>query len=121
MVVGLVLLVFALRSGLQTRSFVLTAQSAEGTVTKLNTGGSHPEIQFTTPNNVRISYPQGGLIFGFQPGDKVRVLFDGANPSGTATVDSLGAVWFVTLMLSGLGAASLVAGTFAWLSSAAGG
>jgi len=113
-VIGAVLLFFALRSGLATRAFVLAAVRAEGTVTKLNAGGSHPQISFTTDAKVEISYPQGGLIFGYRPGDKVQVLYRTADPSGTATINAVGALWFPALLMSVLGMAFLVMGAIAW-------
>jgi hypothetical protein len=115
MVVGLVLLSYSVRSAPETRSFVLRATRAEGTVTKLNAGGSHPQIRFTTAEDRDISYPQGGLIFGLRPGEKVEVLFDAVNPCGTATVNAVGAVWFTALMLGMLGTVFLVTGTIVWL------
>jgi len=114
MAIGVVLLLFALRSGLATRAFVLAAVRAEGTVTKLNAGGSHPQIAFTTADNVAISYPQGGLIFGYRPGDKVQVLYRAADPSSTATINTVGALWFPALLMSTLGMAFLVMGAIAW-------
>jgi hypothetical protein len=50
------------------------AAVADGIVTKLNAGGAHPEIEFTTPDGQTVSYPQGGMIGGYKPGDHVRVL-----------------------------------------------
>ena len=112
--IGVLLLAFCIHTAMATRSFIQTATRADGIVTKLNAGGSHPEIQFTTPENQKISYPQGGLIFGFHPGDRVTVIFDAANPSGTATIDKVGALWFTTLMSGLIGATCLVAGAVAW-------
>ena len=116
LVLGLALLVFGFRSALETHTFVRSAVRTEGIVSKLNAGELHPQIDFTTMNNMDISYPQGGLVFGLRPGEKVEVLFDAGNPAETATVNTVGAVWFTTLMLSGLGALSILMGTLAWLS-----
>jgi hypothetical protein len=100
---GLLLLGFAARNAVTTYSFVRRAVRADGTVIALNAGGAHPQIRFITPDEQVISYAQGGLIFGYKPGDAVRVLFDAMDPGGTATIDAFGAVWFNTLLLGVLG------------------
>lgn len=112
--IGLLLLALCVHTAMATRSFIRTATRAEGTVTRLIAGGSHPEIEFSTGEHKKILYSQGGLIFGFRPGDRVKVLFDAANPSGTATIDAVGALWFTTLVSSALGTMSLIAGASAW-------
>jgi Protein of unknown function (DUF3592) len=113
--VGLLLLCLAAWSASATRSFIRTATSAEGQVVALNAGGSHPQIRFTTPAGQVISYPQGGLIFGYRSGDVVRVLFDAGDPAGTATIDSAGALWFRALLFCGLGALFGITGVMWWL------
>jgi hypothetical protein len=79
-------------------------------VTHLRTGGSHPEIEFTTALGEKISYPQGGLIFGYWIGKKVQVLYHQENPRGSACIKAFGALWFVPLMLLGLGLGLLIGG-----------
>ena len=116
--VGLLLLGLAAWRASATRSFVRTAAEAEGTVVALNAGGSHPQIRFATPDGQVVSYPQGGLIFGFRSGDTVRVLFDSANPTGTASIDSFGALWFAPLLLCSLGVLFVATGAFWWLGAA---
>jgi len=116
--VGAGLLVAAVVAGIAIRGFVGRAASAPGVVSHLNAGGSHPEIEFTTASGERISYPQGGLIFGYRPGQKVRVLYGQENPRGTARMDAFGALWFAPLMLLVLGLALIVGGV-AFLMSAA--
>ena len=108
--VGLALLVVAVILGARTRAFVLRATAAPGVVEYLNAGGSHPQIQFTTPAGVRVSYPQGGLIFGYKPGQAVRVLFEQHDPAGTAHLDAFGALWFDSIGLSFIGVMFLLAG-----------
>jgi hypothetical protein len=110
LMVGSGLLVAAVVTGLAIRGFVGRATPASGVVSRLNAGGSHPEIEFTTASGETISYPQGGLIFGYRPGQKVRVLYGQENPRGTARVDAFGALWFAPLMLLGLGIALLIGG-----------
>lgn len=114
-VIALILLLIALRIGMQTQAFVQRALRADGTVTELNAGGSHPQIRFIAADKTEVSYPQGGFIFGFKQGDKVIVLYAPADPAGTATVDTLGAVWFTPLLLTGLGALFLAIGLVQWL------
>jgi hypothetical protein len=102
-VVGVGLLIASVVTGIALRGFISRAVSAPGVVSRLNAGGSHPEIEFTTASGEMISYPQGGLIFGYRPGQKVRVLYAEDNPKGTAHVNSFGALWFTPLTLFGLG------------------
>jgi len=104
------MLVAAVVTGIATNGFVGRAASAPGEVSRLNAGGSHPEIVFTAASGEKISYPQGGLIFGYRPGQKVRVLYSQEDPKGTARVDAFGALWFVPLMLFGLGLALIIGG-----------
>jgi hypothetical protein len=85
-------------------------------VTQLNAGGSHPEIEFATLSGTKITYPQGGLIFGYRPGQQVRVLYNPQDPAKTACVDTFGALWFVPLILSGIGMALLIGGVASLLS-----
>jgi Protein of unknown function (DUF3592) len=67
------------------------AAVADGIVTKLNAGGAHPEIEFTTPDGQTVSYPQGGMIGGYEPGQHVRVLYLRDNPKLDPTLDVIGA------------------------------
>jgi Protein of unknown function (DUF3592) len=107
---GFILLAFAAGSVWSTRAFLRDAARAEGTVSELNAGGSHPEIHFVTASGQPIFYPQGGLIFGYQKGDVVTVLYSPADPEATATIDSFGAIWFSALLIGALGFAFLVGG-----------
>ena len=107
---GIALLVIALLLGMRTSSFVKRATAVPGVVEALNAGGSHPQIQFTTPEGARISYPQGGLIFGYKTGQAVRVLFEPHDPAGTARIDAIGALWFDSIGLSFIGAIALLVG-----------
>jgi hypothetical protein len=87
-----------------------TSLVADGVVTQLNFGGSHPQIEFTTRSGERVSYPQGGLIFGYREGDRVRVRYREADPSNSASLDSFGAIWFVPILLGGIGLICSVTG-----------
>ena len=107
-VVGVILLVVAIRNAVGTYGFVRTATRVEGKVVGLNAGGSHPQIRFMAGQQESISYPQGGLIFGFHVGDTVQVLFSPENPAGTATINTFGALWFATFIPAGIAALLLV-------------
>jgi F0F1-type ATP synthase membrane subunit c/vacuolar-type H+-ATPase subunit K len=118
LMIGVGLLVASVANGMAIRGFVGRSASAPGVVSHLNAGGSHPEIEFTTSSGEKISYPQGGLIFGYRPGQSVRVLYSQENPRGTARVDAFGALWFTPLMLFGLGLALIIGGVASLVSVA---
>jgi hypothetical protein len=90
-------------------AFIRNAAAAEGTVVELNAGGSHPQIEFITVAGEKISYPQGGFVFGYRIGDRVRVRYDPSNPTATASLDTIGALWFAPLLLAVLGGVLTVA------------
>ena len=112
--VALAMLAAAAYCAIERRGFLQTATRVEGEVSALNAGGSHPQITFAADGRT-LSYPQGGLIFGYRPGDKVYVLFSANDPAGTAVADAVGAIWFVPLMLGGIGLVLLVAGIETWI------
>ncbi len=97
--VGIVLVIIAIVSGILTRRFIAHSAMAAGLVVKLNAGGSHPEIKFTTADGREIEYPQNGLIGGYQTGDKVTVLYDPEDPR-QCEVNSFGALWGITISLA---------------------
>ncbi|MCJ8204721.1 DUF3592 domain-containing protein [Pseudomonas sp. RGM2987] len=101
--IGLGLLAIAANLILERRDFLAHAQTADGIVSHLNAGGSHPEIAFTTGTGEKISYPQGGLIFGYQQGQSVRVHYLPEQPAGSAVIDDSGALWGPSGLLAGLG------------------
>jgi hypothetical protein len=91
----------ALVTGLSQAAFVSRAATAQGVVARLNAGGSHPEIAFEVGGR-HFEYPQGGLIFGYRPGEAVEVLYDPANPAH-ACLQSAGALWFVPGLMTVIG------------------
>jgi hypothetical protein len=105
---GIGLLALAIWSTVMTANFRFHAKATEGTVMRLNAGGSHPQIEFTTGEGQKVSYPQGGLIFGYHPGDRVRVLYLAAEPDKAACLDVFGALWFAPMLLAFLGAAFIL-------------
>ena len=113
LVLAIGLLVAAVADGMAIRNFVRDAARTDGVVVALNAGGSHPQIEFALPDGRRISYPQGGMIFGYAPGDQVRVLYRPGDPAGTASIDSFGALWFRPLLLGFLSAVFALGALFA--------
>ena len=107
---GAILLVAAAVSAFQVSRFMAGALRGSGTVTRLNAGGSHPQIAFHAQTGSIISYPQGGMIAGFRVGQAVQVLYDAVDPSGTARVLSFGSSWGTSLMLATCGAVLLALG-----------
>jgi len=101
--IGIGLLGIAVNLFLDQRDFLTRAQTADGIVSYLNAGGSHPEIAFTTASGEKISYPQGGFIFGYQKDQPVRVLYLPGQPDGSAIVDTPAALWGTSGMLGGMG------------------
>ncbi len=91
--------------------FVKNAARAPGIVSALNAGGSHPQIEFVSQAGTAVSYPQGGLIFGYRTGDAVQVLYRPADPRRTACIDSFGALWFLPILFA-LGSAFFAAASF---------
>ncbi len=83
--------------------FLRDAQIADGHVERLNAGGSHPQVAFTTAAGEQVSYPQGGMIFGYKPGQAVRVLYRPARPDLEPALDTFGALWGMTLMAEVIG------------------
>lgn len=109
-ILGAALLVGAIVASLGVRRFVDGAVASPGQVTRLNAGGSHPEIAFVARNGERVSFSQGGWITGYKVGDRVRVLHDPAAPRRGATVDALGTLWAWPIALAVFGIGFLIGG-----------
>ena len=109
-VVGSCVLLAAIASTVSVFRFVDRSVLVDGTVTRLNAGGSHPQVDFTTRDGRPVSYPQGGLVFGKAAGDHVRVRYDASDPARTATLDEFGAVWSLPLFLAVLGIGFIIGG-----------
>jgi len=101
---GLALLAAMAINASSRMGFLQSALVADGAVVALNAGGSHPEIAFTDSTGARVSYPQGGLIFGYQVGQPVKVHYQANDPTGSAVVDDFGALWGTAALLGVLGA-----------------
>ena len=110
---GVLLLAGAAVTALHTNRFIAHAAMRPGAVTRLNAGGSHPQINFTTQDGTLVSYPQGGMVAGFTAGQPVQVLFDPANPRATARVRSFGSLWGSSTTLAICGIVLLALASFA--------
>ncbi|WP_338523534.1 DUF3592 domain-containing protein [Pseudomonas batumici] len=108
--IGIGLLGITVDLALERRELLAHAETADGIVSHLNAGGSHPEIAFTTRSGEKISYPQGGIIFGYQQNQPVRVYYLPEQPAGSAVVDDLGALWGASGLLGCLGLVFIIAG-----------
>jgi hypothetical protein len=109
-VLGAMLAVVAISIGIRTIGFIHDAESAPGVVVNLDFGGSHPQIAFTPMNGERVSYPQGGMIFGYKKGDRVRVLYYPKDPAAYPCIDDFGALWFSSMMPGFIGLTFLIVG-----------
>ena len=106
---GAVLLAAAIAASMSVRRFEAGATRTNGTVVALRAGGSHPTVEFTASDGlIRRFYPNG-LIFGYQPGDQVQVLYDAADPQRTAALDAVGSLWAWPLVLGVIGSGFLLA------------
>lgn len=109
-VAGLVLLTATVVQTSSRVDFLKSALQAEGNVVALNAGGSHPEIAFTDDSGARISYPQGGWIYGYQVGMPVKVYYRPEAPATSAVIDDFGALWGTSVFLGLLGSVFMVSG-----------
>lgn len=111
LIIGLVVIISASLWGIFVYQFISQAAAVQGEVIKLNSGGSHPQIRFTTQEGKEIEYPQNGLIFGYEVGDKVGVLYDQRNPKN-ASVNTFGALWGFPILILTLGLIFVIVGIF---------
>jgi hypothetical protein len=112
LVVGLGMLYGGFSFWRSNAAFAAHASSADGTVTDLaysssskGKGTYRPVVEFTAPNGskVHITGSGGSNPPAYARGDKVRVLFDPANPE-QAKIDSFMEQSFGPLILGGMGA-----------------
>lgn len=110
--VGLGLLGGGVYSFVSTREFLGNAVSANGVVIDLEEHWDSDDSSYTYYPRVRFQ-TEGGQAYeftgdvgsspaAFDVGEEVRVLFDPADPSG-ARIDSFMQLWFVSVILGGLG------------------
>ncbi|RYY12575.1 MAG: DUF3592 domain-containing protein [Alphaproteobacteria bacterium] len=115
MVVGLTLLVAAATTELHTWHWLQRSVIAQGRVARLNAGGSYPEIEFTAASGETVSYPQGGLVAGWQTGDAVPVRYDPMTPARDPCIDRVAAIRTVPVAFLFAG---LITITAAWAAPA---
>ena len=108
--VGVALLTAAVLVAIAEQRFIQHSETAPGVVVALNAGPSHPEIRFVSREGQTFVYPQGGLIGGYAPGQKVIVRYAADKPRGAACLDVWGALWFWVITLTFLGAGFTVGG-----------
>ena len=108
--IGVILLAIAGYLASERYVFLSQAQSAPGVVSALNAGGSHPQVDFTDGAGAQVSYPQGGMIYGYQSGQSLQVFYRSESPSTTAVIDDLGALWGTAVLVGFIGLAFTLAG-----------
>ena len=110
-IIGIIIVIAASIWGFANWRFISGSETAKGTVIKLNAGGSHPEIKFTTKDGKEIEYPQGGLIFGYSVGEEVEVYYDPQNPRN-CVINAFGALRGFPLLAFILGVCFVCAALF---------
>ena len=117
-VVAILVMGSATASGMGTWRWLQRTTVAPGRVTRLNAGGSHPQIEFTTASGQKVDYAQGGLTGQWRVGDVVQVRYDPAVPDHAPCVDLTTAIWTVPigLLFAGMVATgALIAVSAGWL------
>lgn len=110
LMIGLVALALSCCLALERKRFLETAQRAPGEVVARNAGGAHPEIRFVDHAGEVISYPQGGLIWGYREGMQVEVLYEPNHPRRSAVVRDAGALWGVPALFGAVGGVLILGG-----------
>ncbi len=95
--VGVVLLAASAWTAFSTWRWLQRSVAAPGHVSRLNAGGSHPEIELVTATGPKVSFPQGGLVAAWRVGDDVPVRYDPAAPTEDPSIDRVAAIWTVPL------------------------
>ena len=84
---------------------------ADGEVIATPYGGSHPEITFTPAAGEPITFTQGGLISGYEVGDRVQVRYFVGDPvEHRPKLDAIGALYGFELVPGALGIIAILAG-----------
>lgn len=109
-IIGIGLMGAAVYFALATQSFLATAVTAEGTVLALERSRSgdsnslRPRVAFTDAEGNRREFVSsvGSSFANFQRGDAVRVFYQPDDPE-RARIDSFLHLWFLPLLLGGMG------------------
>lgn len=107
-VLGLIFIFLGVHDAIDSFHVINRDSVASGFVVRLNAGGSHPQIQFRTRMGQIVSYPQGGFVFDYRKGDKVKVLYNPGDPSGNPVVKAFWILWGDVLQYISIGALILV-------------
>jgi hypothetical protein len=99
---GVEFLSIALVNVNSTHELVRTGQRAQGSVVMLAAGTSHPRVEFEDPSGHKVEFAGNGFV-SHRAGERVVVLFDVRDPSGTAILDESGALWFFDVLSALLG------------------
>ncbi|HIE5582451.1 TPA: DUF3592 domain-containing protein [Pseudomonas aeruginosa] len=75
-------------------NFISKAEVAHGVIEELTAGSSHLEISFKSKSGQIYTFNQGGAIFGYQKGMQVEVYYLPEDPSISAELNDIGAIWF---------------------------
>ncbi|VWB54630.1 hypothetical protein BLA23254_02498 [Burkholderia lata] len=108
--IGVSLLIASAINAQSTREFLKTSILVPGFVVKLDAGGYHPEIQFTTRTGQQISYRQGGIVTKVELGQRVEVRYQADDPDGSATMNVFAAIWDSTIVFTSIGVVAIVCG-----------
>jgi hypothetical protein len=84
--------------------------SAWGEVVRLNAGGFHPEVVFTTQAGERISFA-GSSTFRTEVGDRLEVRYRPEEPR-MAHLNQLRDIWAMELFFTGFGGILIIGGLF---------
>lgn len=93
---------------LQTNQFVHRSAIADGVVIS---GGSHPQIEFTTASGHSFQYTQSGVIY-YKAASKVQVLYDPVNPRRDSC-NTFGALYGGWLLMGFGGLSAIFVGVLA--------
>ncbi|GAB3095053.1 DUF3592 domain-containing protein [Lysobacter terrae] len=104
---GVLILIVGAAWCLSVKRFVDRAETADGIVTGLPYGGSHPEVTFTTKDGQVIEAAQNGMIGGYHIGDRVQVFYDAKSPRD-CTLKTFGALWGFPIGVLVMGAIFIV-------------
>ncbi|MFP4299964.1 MAG: DUF3592 domain-containing protein [Spirulinaceae cyanobacterium] len=122
---GILTLIFCAISYQKTRTFIATANTAEGTVmaveksrlftAKPNSGSSsHPIVRFTTEAGETIEFRSnvGSNPPTYRPGETIPILYPPENPQ-RATINSFSSLWLLILIFTVVGGSFTISGVSA--------
>jgi hypothetical protein len=92
-------------------TFTKSAHVADGVVIETPYGGSHPRIKFMDYSGNEIVFTQGGLVFGYRVGDRVKVAYKENSPK-ISSIDGIFPLWGFPFLATVLGIFFLTFGIF---------